>query len=255
MSDCAADLGAGKIGVSARRRHSRFLHAATIAVVLGLMSNAGARSQDDPALPPDFVRLSRVSKDVRQEIRYAGSHNFVGRPIAGYGAAECWLRKEVAQALTLVAHDLVASGWRLIVYDCYRPERAVADFAAWARDPKEQARKAEFYPALDKEKLFALGYIAAKSGHSTGAAIDAGAEAVDAKGQATPLDFGTAFDMFDPRSATASPGISRAAAQNRRRLASAFAAHGFTNYPREWWHFSYRVAAPRPFDMPITPAR
>jgi D-alanyl-D-alanine dipeptidase len=226
-----------------------------IGVVLALISDAGARSQEDPALPLGFVRLSQITKDVRQEIRYAGSHNFVGRPIAGYGAAECWLRKEVAQALTSVAHDLVAAGWRLIVYDCYRPERAVADFVAWARDSKDQIRKTEFYPALDKEKLFALGYIAAKSGHSTGAAIDAGAEAIDATGRAKPLDFGTAFDMFDPRSATASPGISSAAAQNRHRLASAFEAHGFTNYPREWWHFSYRIAAPRPFDIPITPAR
>jgi D-alanyl-D-alanine dipeptidase len=196
-----------------------------------------------------------VTNEIREEIRYAGSHNFVGRPIAGYAAPECWLRREAAEALLLVAQALAAKGWRLIVYDCYRPQRAVADFLKWARDPQDQKRKAEFYPRLDKEKLFALGYIARQSSHSTGAAVDAGAEAINAVGTATPLDFGTGFDVFDPRSATASSDISAAAAENRQRLGQAFAAHGFTNYAREWWHFSYRVAAPRVYDVPITPAQ
>jgi D-alanyl-D-alanine dipeptidase len=222
---------------------------------LAVLCIGHARGDEDAALPPGFVRLSQVTKDVREEIRYAGSHNFVGRPIAGYGAAECWLRKEAARALAAVARDLAAMGWRLVVYDCYRPERAVADFATWARDPRDQKKKAEFYPALDKEKLFALGYIAARSGHSTGTAVDAGAEAIDAAGRVTPLDFGTAFDTFDPRSATASPDISGFATHNRRRLVSIFTAHGFANYKREWWHFSYRVASPGAFDIPITPTR
>jgi D-alanyl-D-alanine dipeptidase len=206
-------------------------------------------------LPPGFVRLAQVTDEIRQEIRYAGAHNFVGHPIAGYGAPECWLRREAADALALVARDLAATGWRLVVYDCYRPQRAVADFVRWANDPQDQRRKAEFYPSLDKEKLFALGYIARQSAHSTGAAVDAGAEAVDATGTATPLDFGTGFDVFDPRSATASGGISAKATGNRRRLDQAFAAHGFANYAREWWHFSYPVAAPRAYDIPITPVR
>ncbi len=213
-----------------------------------------AASRADAGLPPGFVRLAQVTKEARQEIRYAGSHNFVGRPIAGYGAAECWLRREAAEALAGVAHDLVAKGWRLVVYDCYRPQRAVADFVGWAKDPNDQERKAEFYPSLDKDRLFALGYIARQSAHSTGAAVDAGAEALDPGGTATPLDFGTPFDAFDPRSATASRDISNAAAGNRRRLVETFATHGFTNYAREWWHFSFRVAAPRAYDIPITPA-
>jgi D-alanyl-D-alanine dipeptidase len=250
MSDCGAESDA-----RAPVPHRRPFWLAGAIAALAPICIGHAHSAEDAALPPGFVRLSQITKEMRQEIRYAGSHNFVGRQIAGYQAAECWLRKEAAQALAAVAHDLATSGWRLIVYDCYRPERAVADFAAWAKDRGAQQKKVEFYPALDKEKLFALGYIAAKSAHSTGTAVDAGAEAIDTAGRTTPLDFGTAFDTFDPRSATASPDIAAGAAQNRRRLVSMFAAHGFTNYKREWWHFSYRVAAPSASDIPITPAR
>jgi D-alanyl-D-alanine dipeptidase len=226
----------------------------SVAMSAGLVAVKAERAMGREGLPPGFVRLSQVAKEVRQEIRYAGTHNFVGRPVAGYGAAECWLRREAAEALALVVRDLAATGWRLIVYDCYRPMRAVADFAHWAGDPQDQESKAEFYPALDKDKLFALGYIALRSAHSTGAAVDVGAEAVDSGGVVTPLDFGTSFDAFDPRSATASRDIPQAAAENRRRLVAAFAAHGFANYAREWWHFSLRVPAPRAYDIPITPA-
>ena len=236
------------------RATARLVSHAT-AAALAAMAYADALAREGTSLPPDFVRLSEVTREIRQEIRYAGSHNFVGRPIAGYSAAECWLRREAATALAAVAHDLVLEGWRLVVYDCYRPRRAVADFVRWAEDPGDQRRKAEFYPSLEKEKLFALGYIARQSAHSTGAAVDAGAERLSPAGDAAPIDFGTGFDTFDPRSATASPDIPDEAAANRRRLLRAFAAHGFANYAREWWHFSYRVATPTAYDIPITSAR
>jgi D-alanyl-D-alanine dipeptidase len=189
-------------------------------------------------LPPGFVRLADIAPGIRQDIRYAGSHNFTGRPVKGYDAAECWLRRDVADALAAVERDLQRGHWRLVVYDCYRPKRAVADFVAWARDPKDQAAKAEFYPGVAKKDLFALGYIARSSGHSKGIAVDAGAELVNEKGEASPLDFGSGFDLFDQKSWTASKGVSGEAAANRRALVAAFAAHGLVNYAREWWHFS-----------------
>jgi len=243
MSGCALDAA----GVTAQREFG--MRAALAAAFLLAFPEMPARGAG--TLPPGFVRLAEVTSSIRQEIRYASAHNFIGRPAAGYGAAECWLRRETAQALAAVAQDLAGRGWRLVVYDCYRPVRAVDDFVAWAHDPAAEGRKAEFFPAIDKEKLFAQGFIARQSSHSTGAAVDVGAEAVDATGEATPLDFGTAFDSFDARSATASRAISPAATQNRRALVAAFAAHGFVNYPREWWHFSYRLAAPQAYDIPI----
>jgi D-alanyl-D-alanine dipeptidase len=199
------------------------------------------------ALPPGFVRLSEVAPQIRQDIRYAGWNNFTGRPVPGYGAAECWLRREVAEALARVASDLARGSWRLVVYDCYRPARAGAAFAAWAGEPSDQSRKAEFYPRIEKNRLFALGYIARVSSHSNGTAVDAGAETAGGG----PLDFGTPFDLFDPRSATASREVSAEAHANRRRLAAAFAAQGFRNYAREWWHFGFGGGGAA-YDVPIT---
>ena len=209
----------------------------------------------DARLPPGFVRLTDVTRLVRQDIRYAGSDNFMGRPAASYEAGECWLRREAALALANVALDLARDGWRLVVYDCYRPKRAVGDFLAWARDRNAPGRKDDYYPALDKGELFARGYIAASSSHSRGIAVDAGAEALDASGDVKQLDFGTRFDRFDMRSWTASRSIGKAASANRRRLTVAFTAHGFSNYAREWWHFSYRALVGAPaYDVPITAA-
>ena len=143
---------------------------------------------------------------------------------------------------------LEKSGWRIIVYDCYRPQRAVADFVHWAHTKGGEERKAEFFPAIAKQNLFALGYIARASAHSTGLAVDAGA--VLPGGQT--VDFGSGFDLFDPRSATASKAIPSQASANRQILTAAFAAHGFAGYAREWWHFSYRAAgATLSLDAPV----
>ncbi|MFC2253383.1 M15 family metallopeptidase [Labrys portucalensis] len=197
-------------------------------------------------LPPGFVRLAEVAPGIRQDMRYAGSHNFIGRPVAGYDSPACWLKREAAQALAAAARDLEKRQWRLVVHDCYRPRRAVADFVAWARDAADQRTKAEFYPRTPKSRLFALGYVARASSHSKGIAVDVGAERVDAAGQVSPLDFGGGFDLFDEMSWTASKAVSTEAAANRKALVAAFAAHGLANYAREWWHFSLpgAVAAP-----------
>ncbi len=205
-------------------------------------------------LPPGFARLSDIAPAIRQEIRYAGSHNFTGRPVTGYDAAECWLSRDVAEALAAVERDLERRHWRLIVYDCYRPKRAVAAFTAWARHPEYQIAKGEFYPDVAKKDLFALGYIASSSGHSKGIAIDAGAEFLDSRGGNSTLDLGGGFDLFDRVSWTASRAVSAKAAANRHALVSAFARHGLVNYAREWWHFSLSGAGNAPaYDVAITP--
>ncbi|GLS23031.1 hypothetical protein GCM10007874_60510 [Labrys miyagiensis] len=205
-------------------------------------------------LPPGFVRLADIAPTIRQEMRYAGAHNFTGRPVPGYDTGACWLRREVAVALAAVEQDMEKRHWRLVVYDCYRPIRAVDAFVAWAHDPRDQVAKAEFYPAIDKKDLFRLGYIARNSGHSRGIAVDTGAERLDGKSEASPIDFGGGFDLFDPKSWTASKAVSPDAAANRRVLVAAFAARGLVNYAREWWHYSLPGLAKAPaYDVVIRP--
>src|SRR6202030_1842003 len=106
------------------------------------------------------------------EMRYAGAHNFAGRPIDGYEAPRCLLTKAAANALAGVAKDVAAYGLVIKVFDCYRPTRAVANFVRWARNLDDIAGKAEFYPDVDKRTLFRDGYIASQSGHSRGSTID-----------------------------------------------------------------------------------
>src|SRR6516162_84549 len=170
------------------------------------------------------------------EIRYAGSHNFVGRPIDGYRAPRCLLTQPAANALAEVARDLAIRGLVIKVFDCYRPARAVADFAHWARDPRDQAAKAEFYPDVDKGTLFRDGYIASHSGHSRGSTADL----TLARADGTELDMGTPFDFFSPRSWTAASSVTAEQHANRMRLAAAMQRRGFRGYPKEWWHFTLR---------------
>jgi len=199
--------------------------------------------------PPDLVRLREIEPSIRQEMRYAGAHNFVGRPIAGYNAAECLLTREAAQALADAQAELKDFGLTLKVFDCYRPQRAVDDFVSWAKDASDVKMKKEFYPAVDKADLFKDGYIAAKSGHSRGSTMDL----TLAQAAGGDLDMGTAFDYFDPLAHTANPAISRLQKINRALLKTLMEAHGFKNLPDEWWHFTL-VREPYPdryFDVTI----
>ena len=183
------------------------------------------------------------------DIRYAGSHNFVGRPIDGYRAPRCLLTEPAANALAEVARDLAPRGLVVKVFDCYRPARAVADFVRWARDPRDQAAKAEFYPAVDKRTLFRDGYIASRSGHSRGSTLDLTlARAGDGE-----LDMGTPFDFFSPKSWSADSSVTADQHANRMLLKAAMQRRGFRAYAQEWWHFTLRNE-PFPdtyFDVPV----
>ena len=123
-------------------------------------------------LAPGFVYLRDVDSSITQDIRYATHDNFTGHPLPGYGAPECVLRREAAEALKQVQADLARQNLGLKVYDCYRPIRASRAMTAWAHDGNDDAATRRFYPALHKRSLFALGFIAARSRHSTGTAID-----------------------------------------------------------------------------------
>ncbi len=228
---------------------------AAIAIVMAAFAFAGEAGAQTP-----LVHLRDIDASIRQDMRYAGPDNFTGRPLSGYGAAECLLRRPGALALKRVQADLVKTGHTLKVYDCYRPTRAVAAMAAWARAAHATPDTSRFYPKLDKTRLFALGYISGRSAHSRGVAVDLTVVPLNAPALAPydpsrhygactappaerapddTLDMGTGFDCFDVRSHTANTTISPAQAANRRILLEAMRRHGFTNYKREWWHFSF----------------
>jgi D-alanyl-D-alanine dipeptidase len=218
----------------------------------------------DPALPKGFVYLRDVDATIRQDIRYAGSHNFIGRPINGYRAAECIVSAPAAKALATVQKRLADKKLSLIVWDCYRPTRAVDDFLQWSKDPARLDMKAEFYPRTDKSKLFALGYIARRSGHSRGSTVDLGIVPADvssapsnpaqplkactaAKGERFEdgtIDLGTGFDCLDVLANT-SADVGATARVNRETLKSVMQGAGFRPYAREWWHFQLND---EPFD-------
>jgi zinc D-Ala-D-Ala dipeptidase len=205
-----------------------------------------ALAQERPAA---FVDASAIVPGLVADMRYAGAHNFVGRPIEGYLAPRCLLTQQAANALADVARDLASRNLVVKVFDCYRPERAVMNFMRWARDLGDSAGKAEFYPNIDKRTLFRDGYIASRSGHSRGSTVDMTLATADGR----ELDMGAPFDFFSPISWTADSSISAAQHANRMLLASAMRRHGFYGYGKEWWHFtlSHEPFPDTYFDFPV----
>jgi D-alanyl-D-alanine dipeptidase len=200
--------------------------------------------------PASFVDAATVVPNLVVDLRYLGADNFVGRPIEGYEKPICYLTREAANALAEVARDLEPQGLAIKAFDCYRPVRAVAHFVRWARDLRDEARKAAYYPQVDKRHLFRDGYIAARSGHSRGSTIDMTLVRRDGGKE---LDMGTPFDFFSPRSAPGDKGVSAEAQTSRRLLADAMSRRGFAPYSKEWWHFTLRKE-PFPdtfFDFPV----
>jgi len=239
-----------------------------LAVALALVTGAAAAQP----LPASFVHLRDVDPTIAQDMRYATANNFTGHSLPGYDAGACILQRAAALALKRVQADLAKENLSLKVYDCYRPTRAVAAMARWAADPHAMPDTRRFYPGLRKDRLFALGYIASHSAHARGvavdltlvpqgaqqAAFDASARYGSCAGPASErapddsLDMGTSFDCFSTKSYTRAGGLTVEQRQRRDRLVRAMARHGFVNYKREWWHFSYPAADPRrEYDFPV----
>ncbi len=204
-------------------------------------------------LPTGFVYVEDVVPGIQVEMRYFSNHNFVGERIDGYTAPRCILTKGTAVALKGVQEDLNQFGLGLKIYDAYRPQRAVDFFVRWAKDLGDVRMKGEFYPEVPKEKLFTDGYIAEKSGHSRGSTVDLTIVSLDPKTQGVELDMGSCFDYFGPKSWPDNPEIEAGRRANRMLLRQVMEKHGFTPYPKEWWHFTLK-AEPYPetyFDFPI----
>ncbi|MDF2177332.1 M15 family metallopeptidase [Aliiglaciecola sp. CAU 1673] len=214
-----------------------------------LLLSLSLQAQERPA---QIVELNQLLPKANYDIRYVGSNNFIGRPIAGYEAPKCLLHLDAAKALKRVAVKAAESGLRLKIFDCYRPKKAVADFMAWAADPNDNAKKASYYPNLEKSALIG-DYIAPQSGHSRAATIDLTLEQQNSSGQWQELDMGGTYDLFDPVSNTLHHDVNPLQRENRLMLKALMEEQGFKAYPLEWWHFTLAQEpfAALYFDFPV----
>ncbi|MGW8063202.1 M15 family metallopeptidase [Streptomyces ziwulingensis] len=248
---------------------------ALAALLVVTAAPADAHAQSGPRAPKDFVALGSVDPTIVQEMRYVTPHNFVGARVDGYRQPLCILTRPAAEALHRAQTHLLRQGYSLKVYDCYRPQRAVDHFVRWAEDLDDQGMKAEFYPDVDKSRLFADGYIAERSGHSRGSTVDLTIVELPARptrpyhpGQPlvpcyaprderfpdNSVDMGTGYDCFDTRSHTLDPRVQGAQRANRLLLKNTLEHVGLVNLPEEWWHFTYKPE-PHPdtyFDFPVS---
>ena len=183
-----------------------------------------------------FVLVSEAVPDVILEIRYYSTFNFIGERIDGYGHPIALLTKEAAAALREVSDELINKGYRLKIYDAYRPQMAVDHFMRWAQDPDDTRMQKYFYPELKKDTLIPQGYIARHSGHSRGSTVDL--TLFDMKTQ-KEADMGGPFDYFGQLSHADYQGITKEQQDNRMLLRDAMTRHGFRPLKEEWWHFTF----------------
>ncbi|GHE23909.1 M15 family metallopeptidase [Streptomyces capillispiralis] len=253
----------------------RGLVTALAALLTATAAAAPARAEPEPRAPEDFVALNSVDPTIIQEMRYFTPHNFVGERVDGYRQPLCILTRPAAEALHTAQRALLRRGYSLKVYDCYRPQRAVDHFVRWAKDLDDQAMKAEFYPDVDKTRLFADGYIAEKSGHSRGSTVDLTLVELPARptrpyhpGQPlTPcfapqderfpdnsVDMGTGYDCFDTLSHTLDPRVQGQQRAHRLLLKNTLEDLGYVNLAEEWWHYTFKPEAypDTYFDFPVS---
>ena len=198
----------------------------------------------------DFVRVTDVIPDAILEIRYYSTYNFVGERIDGYELPIALMTREAADSLKAVNDELKAHGYRIKIWDAYRPQRAVNHIIRWAENISDTAMKAVFYPMVDKSVLFERGYVYARSSHSRGSTVDL--TLLDAA-TGRELDMGSPFDWFGEESHPDYPCPLYRQSDNRKTLHNAMVRHGFEGIDSEWWHFTLRNE-PYPdtyFDFPI----
>jgi D-alanyl-D-alanine dipeptidase len=238
-----------------------------LSATLGLSSAAGA---GEAVLPGGYVHLDAIAPSIVQDMRYATARNFTGAPLPGYDAPRCILRRPAAEALAKVQEALAKDGLSLKVYDCYRPQRAVLAMHAWVGAGTDAASDhSPYMPKVRRRDAIKSGYIAKKSSHANGTAVDLTIVRTDATEPSAPtdrpctagpddgsLDMGTAFDCFDAKSTTESADITPEQMQWRRRLVHEMQRQGFENYRREWWHFTFPGIARRgeSADFPVEAA-
>jgi D-alanyl-D-alanine dipeptidase len=246
----------------------------TVLVLLLVLAAPASADVVKQAPPGAFVSLHDVDPSIIVEMRYLTAHDFMGRRVPGYRENVCLLTKPAAEALARVQKVVRAKGYSLKVYDCYRPQRSVDAFVRWGKDLSDQRMKAEFYPRVDKRRVFKEGYIATQSGHSRGSTMDLTLVRLPARKQeryhrgdrlrdcAAPrskrfrdntIDMGTGYDCFDPLAHPYAKRFRGKVRRNRLRLREPMIAAGFKGLATEWWHFTLKTE-PYPdtyFDFPM----
>ena len=183
----------------------------------------------------DFAEISSVIDDAAFDIRYYSSNNFTGNKIDGYKAPRAYMTKKSLAALAVAAKDLRQQGYRLLIWDSYRPQKAVDNFVRWINDPVDQGDKS-FYPNLQKSDLLAGNYIMEKSGHTRGSTVDL--TIITKNGDF--VDMGGTFDLFAEVSHPDYQDLTEEQKNNRRILHDAMVKAGFNPLDSEWWHFTLK---------------
>lgn len=204
-----------------------------------------------------FVYLHEIDPTIQVSLRYYGNENFLGRRVKAYNKQMLMLTRQAAQALKKVQEEIAKDGYELVIYDAYRPQDAVDNFMVWSLDINDQIKKAQYYPRVDKARVFELGYVAERSGHSRGSTVDL---TIIKKGQKVhdivekkrtlldgftiiylddgTVDMGTSFDLFDIASHHENSVVPENYKKIRAYLKGKMLKHGFVTYPEEWWHFT-----------------
>ena len=200
----------------------------------------------------DIVLLADIVPDIIQEIRYYTTYNFIGRHIPGYDQPVALMTRRAADALRRVSDDVMAQGYRLKVFDAYRPMRAVRYFVQWGHQPADTLMKRHFYPDVDKSRVFELGYLSPRSAHSRGSTIDLTLFDMETQRE---VDMGGTYDFFGRVSHSSyRQGLTAEQLHHRQVLREAMVRHGFNPVPSEWWHYTLRDE-PCPgqyFDFPVS---
>ena len=209
------------------------------------------------ALPQGFVYLKNIEPSIIENLRYNTTENFTGKQVEGYHANKVILSLQAAEGLAEIQLNLATEGYSLVIYDAYRPLKAVNAFKGWSKDINEQTQKEKYYDEIDKRDVFKLGYIAEKSGHSRGSTVDVSIIKLGSaikeitvyqrtliNGSVVPylddgsLDMGTSFDLFGEASFHDSYLIEDKYLKSRNYLRNIMKKGGFREYSKEWWHYT-----------------
>jgi len=199
----------------------------------------------------DFVFVDEFLPGVRWDAKYATWDNFTGKPVDGYQANRIVGTRALCATLERAREKAASLGFGLLLWDGYRPQRAVDCFVRWSTQPEDGRTKLRHYPNIDRPEMFEKGYVATQSGHSRGGTVDLTLYDL-ANGEVTPM--GGDHDLMDPVSHHGATGITEIEARNRQHLCSIMEACGFRSYDCEWWHYTLEHE-PYPntyFDFPIT---
>jgi len=202
-------------------------------------------------LNSDFVFLDEILRGVRWDSKYATWDNFTGKPVDGYEVNRIVVSYALADALRKAKERASALGYGLLIWDGYRPQRAVNCFLHWAAQPEDGRTKENYYPNIDRSEMISKGYVASKSGHSRGCSVDLTLYRLGTNGL---VPMGSSFDFMDERSHHTSEVIPSDEAENRQLLRSIMEYSGFEPFVYEWWHYALKNE-PYPnsyFDFPIS---